>query len=42
MLHHNLDYLNKKDIYEKIKDCDVIDLNSEPGKKIKIKDIISN
>ena len=38
----NLDYLNKKDIYEKIKDCDVIDLNSEPGKKIKIKDIISN
>ena len=36
-----LNYLNKKDILEKIKDCEVIDLNSGIEKKIKIKDIVS-
>ena len=38
----NLNYLNKKDRLEKIKDCEVIDLNSGIDKKIKIKDIITN
>ena len=37
----NLNYLNKKDILEIIKDCEVIDLNSGIDKKIKIKDIVS-
>jgi len=37
----NLNYLNKKDVLEKIKDCEVIDLNSGIAKKIKIKDIVS-
>ena len=37
----NLNYLNKKDVLEKIKDCEVIDLNSGIEKKIKIKDIVS-
>ena len=36
----NLNYLEKKDILEKIKDCEVIDLNSGIDKKIKIKDIV--
>ena len=36
----NLNYLDKKDILEKIKDCEVIDLNSGIDKKIKIKDIV--
>ena len=35
----NLNYLSKKDILEKIKDCEVIDLNSGIDKKIKVKDI---
>ena len=36
----NLNYLDKKDILEIIKDCEVIDLNSGIDKKIKIKDIV--
>lgn len=36
----NLNYLDKKDILETIKDCEVIDLNSGIDKKIKIKDIV--
>ena len=38
----NLNYLNKKNRLEKIKDCEVIDLNSGIDKKIKIKDIITS
>ena len=38
----NLNYLNKQDIVEKIKDCEVIDLNSDTEKKVKIKDLLDS
>ena len=36
----NLSYLDKKDIIEKIQDCEVIDISSDIKKKTTIKDIL--
>ena len=36
----NLNYLNKKDIIEKIKNCEIIDLSSGIEKKTTVKEVV--